>query len=241
MATVTCKHHTKAGGTCSKSGERLEPLLYAAEPILSLADEKLPLLGIELLYRGGGTPPDAELLCLLARQRVAFCPVHINLDTRTILEMPDALVEAAAAHQSLVIEWREVPHYNQAMVRMAGEVLERWRMAYGIQVAIDDFGSGIDAIGRAAAVKGGPDIFKVGVTLFHAAFRDPVTKKILTGLVQTLQDVSLVVIEGIETTEHYSFTKRLNAAGQGFMFPSSPIKFIKVGTECNSLCGIIMQ
>lgn len=241
MATITRKHQRQSKDAHEKGLEQHEPLLYAAEPILMLEDGSLPLAGVELLYRGEGTPPDAELLSLLARHRVAHCPIHINLDTRGILETPEALIEGAASYQQLVIEWREVPHYTQPLVRLAGEVLERWRTTYGIKIAIDDLGSGIDAIGRAAAIKGGPDMFKVGVTLFHTAFRDRSAKKRLVAIVKALQEASVVVIEGIETNEHYRFAQRLGVAGQGFMFPASPVRFIRVSTDCNSVCGIIAQ
>lgn len=202
----------------------LAPLLYAAEPIVALSDDRRSVQAVELLYRGEQVPPDNELLAVLGEQEIGPYAVHINLDTSTILNLPERLIRAAAQRQKLVVEWREVPHAGHPLVHLAGATLARWRMAYGIQIAIDDVGSGLDAIGRAVSIKGGPDIFKVGVSLFHAAFRDTAARTLLVGTTQALEQVGAVVIEGIETQEHFDLAQSIASSGQGFLFPARPLR-----------------
>jgi|GEM_PF-1882372 len=244
MAAVTRihKHRQRACGRSSSDGVgpaiSAVDLTYAVEPILTLHQGPHRLLGLELLYRGGDLPPDQMLMEWLGQgrpasvpQRNRAVPVHVNLDTTGILRMPEHLVRRAALRQPLVVEWTEEPVADMAAVQQAGECLSGWRHRFGLSLAVDDLGSGVNGLTRAATIEGGPDVLKLSGRLFHRARRGKHTRRMLETLLSNLPASVLPVIEAVETREDYILARAIARESgldarrpigiQGWLFPSS--------------------
>lgn len=198
-------------------------LPYAVEPIVALyphtrwedgALAPMDVLGVELLYRGIGPPPDAGLLSWLATDppRPPHHPVHVNVDTDGILELPEPIVAAAARARPLVIEWTEKPVHGidpaSALAR-AGNRLGRWRRQHGLQIAIDDLGTGLDGMARAAAIPDGPDILKLAGRLFQRARRSRHTQAAIANVIANLPSTVQPVLEWLETPADMELARRL--------------------------------
>jgi hypothetical protein len=208
-------------------------LPYAVEPIVALyphtrweagALAPMDVLGVELLYRGAGPPPDAGLLGWLATEppRPPQHPVHVNVDTDGILALPDPIVAAAARARPLVIEWTEKPIHGidpASAVAHAGDRLGQWRQQYGLQIAIDDLGTGLDGMARAASIPDGPDILKLAGRLFQRARDNRHTRAVIANVIADLPPTVQPVLEWLETPADMELARRL--AGPFFQHAES--------------------
>ncbi|WP_200177083.1 EAL domain-containing protein [Ectothiorhodospira shaposhnikovii] len=196
-------------------------LSYALEPVVGIrSGSQWPILGMELLYRGNGTPPDGVLLEWLGQHRLTTHELHLNLDTPTILLITDRIICAAARRHHLVIEWTEKPWMDRRTQYEAGRRLAEWRVNHGLRIALDDLGDGMDGLGRLSAIPGGADMVKVAGPLFHLTRDCPDALRVLQGLRHCLPSRTLLVMEWIETRQDLATARGLASAGQGRLFPA---------------------
>jgi EAL domain-containing protein (putative c-di-GMP-specific phosphodiesterase class I) len=132
-------------------------------------------------------------------------PLHswlfLNVDPKVAVDgrsfgpfFADALARHSFPASRVVIEFTESRLTDERMLENA----VRYYRDLGCLVAIDDFGAGESNFSRIWRLK--PDIVKLDQSSIAAAARDPVTRRLVTGLVALLHESdALVCVEGIET------------------------------------------
>lgn len=219
-----------------------EPSAFRAEPILSFAlDGSGPeqatvpttVLGYEIL-RGRRRCPiwrparnwRAWYLAMMTRQipeMVRALPsgqrIFINLSSAQILDPTiQALVTACPYADRLVVEWIETPVHRRTLMaaaRLFGHLRE-----VGVQVAIDDVGTGHgqDGFGRLSLT--GADYLKVDGRVLIRARRHKAARATLRALAAAAHDApgTLLVVEWVETIEDWHLARDCGAdAWQGFL------------------------
>lgn len=117
----------------------------------------------------------------------------------------------------LVIEWTE-QHGSPAQIAQAGRLLRQWRSRYGIHLAVDDVGSGQDAIERLLVSR--PDFAKIDGHLLHKARHDDWYADMLRHLCQWMDRHAISVIgEWLETDQDLAVARNAGIRiGQGRYF-----------------------
>ncbi len=207
-------------------------LIYQAEPIVELSPGAHggERYARELLWRGNGTPSDAQLLRSLAQPQLGG-RIQLNLDDARALAIPDELVAAAAERHRITLEWVEPESGAAHAASREAEVgvrLAYWRAAYGIQIALDDWDGSNAAWDRVEAIPDGPDQIKVDGRCFRRIVAGDARMREQLG--HGLESVArqrpglMRVVEWVEHVAELSAARTLGAdAVQGYLFPSQRI------------------
>ncbi|MEA2586317.1 MAG: hypothetical protein QOF33_4402, partial [Thermomicrobiales bacterium] len=147
--------------------------------------------------------------------------VAVNLSARQ-LEQPNLVgVIARILGATGLAPWRLKLEITESVALAdagAGVVLLRQLKTLGVQLAIDDFGSGYSGLG---ALKSAPiDTLKIDRAFVAGLGRDPADEAILQAVVAFARALGLgVTAEGIETAEQVTALQSLGCDhGQGFYF-----------------------
>lgn len=202
----------------------LSPLRYWLQPILRV-DECEQVIAHELLCRWGDTlswfeRDKALLQALCTDQKLPAGSLHINLGPGAVIALPPGLIEPVCERfgKRLVLEWTEQAS-SKTDVQIIAKRLNYWRNRYGVQISVDDFGSGHDGIDRVLSVN--PDNVKIDGGLFRRVIDgDSHASNILHRVCEWLfEQATPVIFEHIETAEDLVFAKKLGAnMGQGFLW-----------------------
>lgn len=130
------------------------PLKFLLQPIVSLVDNQP--YGYELLYRGprlgAWSVIDAALLRYLSITTFRFPRLFINMANETLMgDVHNELVEASAKHE-IVIELSEARTTADESSLLAAKINALAKE--GVQLALDDFGSGQDGLQRLFTLDG---------------------------------------------------------------------------------------
>ena len=149
--------------------------------------------------------------------------ISVNVDTLHILDaqIMNSLEELAGL--GVAIEWTE---YRQAItgngddrINEVAVNLRRFRDATGLELWIDDAGTGEDALGRISATK--PDLVKISGKLFRKSLVDEASHNLVGALITTLRAMKLTsVIEWVEKAEEREIALAHGADwAQGYLWP----------------------
>lgn len=221
------------------SGRLLTPLF---QPLVSLSDGSI--LGYEALIRG---PSDSALhsplllfktaqtfdllepLELLCRQLSiqAFADsgaagqLFLNVNPMLLLtsDHPSGLTksyihQAGLAPERIVIELSE--QFQVEDTELFVSAVKHYR-EFGFNIAIDDLGSGFSGLKLWSELQ--PDIVKIDRYFVDQLHRDPIKKAFVKNIIELAKSTgSLIVAEGIETSEELLFCRELGAdIGQGYL------------------------
>lgn len=221
------------------AGRLLTPLF---QPLVSLSDGHI--LGYEALIRG---PSDSALhsplllfktaqtfdllepLELLCRQLSiqAFADsgapgqLFLNVNPMLLLtsDHPSGLTksyiqQAGLAPERIVIELSE--QFQVEDTELFVSAVKHYR-EFGFQIAIDDLGSGFSGLKLWSELQ--PDIVKIDRYFVDQLHRDPIKKAFVKNIIELAKSTgSLIVAEGIETSEELLFCRELGAdIGQGYL------------------------
>lgn len=138
--------------------------------------------------------------------------ISLNLLPGSLHALPnslDVLLERAAqaglTHEQLLIEVTEseVIQRPQEFIRL----LNRYR-AFGVRLAIDDFGAGYSGLNLLADFQ--PDLIKLDMNLVRDVDRAGPRQAIARGVLQVCDDLGIEVIaEGVETLGEYRWFRRV--------------------------------
>ena len=212
------------------------------QPLVSLADGSV--LGYEALIRG---PSDSALhspislfktaqsfnllepLELLCRQMSiqAFAQANapgllfLNVNPLLLLtsDHPSGLTkryiqQAGLAPERIVIELSE--QFQVEDTELFVNAVKHYR-EFGFQIAIDDLGSGFSGLKLWSELQ--PDIIKIDRYFIDQLHSDPIKKAFVRNIIELAKNTgSLIVAEGIETTEELITCRELGAdIGQGYL------------------------
>lgn len=195
---------------------------YAAEPWVRLDDGQV--VGWEFLWRGPRPACwQAQDQRLLEHLAVDTAPGpglwSVNLDVRTILAFGDGRMDDVMARigPQLVVEWTE-QHGSTAQITQAGRLLRQWRSRHGIKLAVDDVGSGQDAIERLLASR--PDFAKIDGRLLRKARHSHWHADLMRHLCQWMEKHAIAVVgEWLETPQDLAVARNAGIPiGQGRYF-----------------------
>lgn len=195
-------------------------LQYRLQPILRMTDEVI--VAHEFLCRWGSELPwlerDSALIkALYDCEQLPAEDLHINMSPDVILALAPQLIEPLCERfgRQLVLEWTE-EHSSREATQVAAKRLRYWRKKYGVQISIDDFCTGHDAVRRVLISE--PDSVKIDGELFRDAIKNTAYADIVRRLCGWLNDIKTkIVIEFIETESDLAFACALGAEmGQGF-------------------------
>lgn len=221
------------------NGRLLTPLF---QPLVSLSDGSI--LGYEALIRG---PSDSALhsplllfktaqtfdllepLELLCRQLSiqAFADsgaagqLFINVNPMLLLtsDHPSGLTKSYIQHAGLAPERIVIELSEQFQVEdteLFINAVKHYR-EFGFKIAIDDLGSGFSGLKLWSELQ--PDIVKIDRYFIDQLHSDPIKKAFVKNIIELAKSTgSLIVAEGIETSEELLFCRELGAdIGQGYL------------------------
>lgn len=210
------------------------------EPIMS--SDATRVLGYECLRHQLGPGPWANwhwyyaLIRWLSReiknepcQGDRDCYYSINFDSAELTGLRFRLwARRTARHhlaERILIEWTEHTRYRneQRMDRArlkAARALIRAHLLYGFRLAIDDWGDGMDAMGRLALLAGSASVVKISHRLFHHSRESMRIAGAIGHMVEAAHSCKTrVVIEGIENTGDLARAVAARAdAVQGYLY-----------------------
>jgi EAL domain-containing protein (putative c-di-GMP-specific phosphodiesterase class I) len=207
---------------------------YACEPILAVKQGR-PVLFWEALFRGKKEPDtnweriDQKLIEYLANNKPEDKwkrkTLAVNLSTYSVLGIEDEVIKAAAENWSLCLEWTE-DYATQTKLHSAAEQLVEWRKRYGVLLAVDDVGAGMDGLLRISLLQ--PDALKIDGNFLKMAMSSVENKEILQHMIQHFSSKKVTVVaEHIETSRHLSFARSIGCnAWQGFWSRESRFGYI---------------
>lgn len=142
----------------------------------------------------------------------------INADSDQI--MNDVIFEhLLSANQAIsAVEWTERPSLYGYSLDVVAERLNRLRYERGMEIHLDDVGSGDDPIVKAVLTR--PDVIKIDGPLFHRARTNADARLILSMHIDCYKKMlSEVIIEWVETLDDIELARELGADFvQGFYF-----------------------
>lgn len=225
---------------------RLDCLVAAKlEPIIDT--QKKHILGYECLRFRLGAGPGADWSWYYAVTR--WLRKHfaneesvernyyyaINFDSSELLSLRFRLWAARTARRGLaeriVLEWTEHTHYrNEARMERArlkaAQVIIQTHLRWGFRIAIDDWGEGMDAMGRIALLVGSAETVKISHRLFHLSRESMRLTHALSHLVHAAHACGTrVIVEGVENSADLNRATAIRADGvQGYLFHHHIVK-----------------
>lgn len=165
----------------------------------------------------------------VARATNGQFPFAFNVDTDHIAdEVIFQHVEGIAALDSCVaIEWTERPSSMGVSIDHAAALLKTVRRNTGIEIHLDDVGSGEDPMVRASLVL--PDVIKIDGQLFHRARESRQAADLISSHIDCYRaSFSEIIVEWIETADDFRLASDLGADfGQGFFFKEKILKVVR--------------
>lgn len=194
-------------------------LQFHLQPIVRLADGGL--FGKEALLRGrhpdagGWTRIDAALVDFLSRRRVSDRHLFINISHDSLLQIPSSAFVQAAEFNSLFIEISEAHMDAPQLDRVCSQINRL--IGTGARVAIDDYGSGQDGLGRLSGLDSVSAI-KIDGSILRSAQQRPHVAHLLKVMVELWNSAGVLTIaECIETPELLQFARKMSfVLGQGY-------------------------
>lgn len=153
-------------------------------------------------------------------------PLYFNVITSTIERY-------GVAPELIEVEVTETIMYENADV--LNKLIDKLH-AYGIRIAIDDFGSGYSSLILLRDIKA--DVLKIDKEFIYHAEKDDSGKKILSTIIQLADSLGMAILaEGIETKEQAEMLTMLGChEAQGYLY-GKPME-VKDFVACqHSLCG----
>jgi EAL domain-containing protein (putative c-di-GMP-specific phosphodiesterase class I) len=202
---------------------------FAFQPIADI--ESRTVFAYEALVRGARGEPagqvfaavapealhhfdhDARITAVTLAARLGLrSKISLNLLPGSLDALPDCLEtllerakHAGLSHEQLLIEVTEGEAIQRPMEFI--QRLSRYR-AYGVRLAIDDFGAGYSGLNLLSEFQ--PDLIKLDMHLVRDIDRAGPRQAIARGILQVCDDLGIEVIaEGIETIGEYRWFKRI--------------------------------
>lgn len=151
--------------------------------------------------------------------------INVNGDQFIDRSIRESLMSLAPISSRLVIEWTETPWLAERNASVQ-DAIEDFRGA-GFTFAVDDIGTcGVDPLWRLRV--SGAAYAKIDGPYFHGALESGFARRSLVALLRMLRDVGVhVVVEWIETPQHYQFAMQNGAQyGQGFLFSDFSVEAV---------------
>lgn len=196
---------------------------FAFQPVINISTGSI--YAYEALARGCGNEPANHVfrqvdksnqyqfdeilrqkaISLAARLGIG-CNLSLNLLPQTLLHSQTALASSLAAAESvgippelLTIEVMESELIDD--ICQFAKLINQYR-GTGINLAIDDFGSGYSGLNLLADFQ--PDSVKIDLSLIRSIDTRGPRQAIVRGIIRTCQDLGIdIIAEGVETPEEY--------------------------------------
>ncbi len=163
-------------------------------------------------------------------------PVWVNIDSTQLCdpEITASIERVFAASPSCVMEWTERDCSSAQYIR-ALDVLRSWSRD-GIEIAIDDVGTGRDGIERVAALR--PHYAKISAWMTTHARENSEPLRHMTNLLRSLG--AAVVVEGIENDQDWENALDCEADfGQGYGIGTMVCSCGSYGSAFSLLEGLV--
>ena len=143
---------------------------------------------------------------------------------------------AGLAPERIVIELSE--QFQVEDTELFVSAVKHYR-EFGFQIAIDDLGSGFSGLKLWSELQ--PDIVKIDRYFVDQLHRDPIKKAFVKNIIELAKSTgSLIVAEGIETSEELLFCRELGAdIGQGYLLGRPDTQCAEVPLAALSLMRLV--
>lgn len=186
------------------------------EMLFAFAEESDSIVELERLCRRRAL---ARIGRNAARQRrcklFLNCSAHAFADPELVPDLLASAAEAGFAPEGVVLEVTERVAITEW--RSFRRALERVRDA-GLQVAIDDMGSGYSSLHAVGEIQ--PEYLKFDLSLIHGIHESRIKRDLFEALVSVAEKIGACAIaEGIERREEFDAVRRMGVRlGQGYFF-----------------------